>query len=78
MIFLPIMTQRTRHIKPEHMTGPEPLHMQPLDPEVDAAADVDMEAPEDDTERSWKMALIRTEMRHRRAGMGPARPESII
>jgi hypothetical protein len=78
MIFLPIMTQHTRHIKPEHLSGPQPLHMQPVESELDPNVDHEPESTEDDTERHWKEALIRTEMRHRRAGRGPSRPESGI
>ena len=76
--FLPIMTQHARHIKPEHMSGPQPLHMQPSDAEIAPLVDQDHESAEDDTERHWKQALIRTEMRHRNVGRGPSRPESGI
>ncbi len=72
------MTQYARHIKPEHMSGPQPLHMQPVEPEIDPLMDMESESPDEETEHNWKLALIRTEMRHRRAGRGPSRPESGI
>ncbi len=78
MISLPIMTQHARHIKPEHMSGPQPLHMQPAEPDMDPVLDQVPESGEEETERHWKEALIRTEMRQRRAGRGPSRPESGI
>ena len=78
MIFLPIMTQHTRHIKPEHMSGPQPLHMQIVETEVDLPNELEPESTDEDTEHNWKLALIRTEMRLRQAGRGPSRPESGI